>query len=179
MLLPVNNFAAESSSSGLSALGVDPKAFLIQLITFGLAYFVLRRYAFGPIIKTLRERREIIENGVKLGEQMQKEKAAFEAKMAELLQGARREADGIIGSAQETAKENIREAEDKARQKAQLILEEADRRIEQETARVRKQLEKELATLVAEATEAVIEEKVDAKKDAALIERALKESAKA
>jgi F-type H+-transporting ATPase subunit b len=179
MLLPVNNFAAESSSSGLGALGVDPKAFLIQLITFGLAYFVLRRYAFGPIIKTLHERREIIENGVKLGEQMQKEKAAFEAKMAELLQGARREADGIIGSAQETAKENIREAEDKARQKAQLILEEADRRIEQETARVRKQLEKELATLVAEATEAVIEEKVDAKKDAALIERALKESAKA
>jgi F-type H+-transporting ATPase subunit b len=177
-MLPVANFAAESSS-GLGALGVDPKAFVIQLITFMLAYLVLRRYAFGPILKVLRERREIIENGVKLGEQMQKEKAAFEERMAELLKEARQQADGIVGTAQGTAKDTIREAEDKARQKAAVILEEAERRIAQETARVRKQLEKELATLVAEATEAVIEEKVDAKKDAALIERALKESARA
>ena len=42
------------------------------------------------------------------------------------------------------------------------------------TARARKQLEGELAGLVADATEAVIDEKIDAKKDAQLIERALK-----
>lgn len=175
MIAPVSQFA--ESSSGIGALGIDGKAFIIQLITFGLAYLVLRRYAFGPILKVLRERRQTIEEGVKLGEQMRQEKAAFEDKMAALLQEARKQADGVVGGAQDTARETIREAEDKAKQKAAIILTEAESRIEQEAARVRKQLEKELATLVAEATEAVLGEKIDAKKDGEIIERALKKAA--
>jgi F-type H+-transporting ATPase subunit b len=163
------------SSSGLGALGFDPQAFLIQLITFILALLVLKRFAFGPISKLLNERRETIERGVKLGEDMRKEKAAFEQQVEEQLHEARLKADKMIGSAQEAARETIHEAEQKAREKATAIVAEADGRIATDAARVRKQLEKELANLVAEATEAVIEEKVDAKKDQALIERALKE----
>lgn len=163
------------SSSGLGALGIDGKAFLIQLITFVLAYLVLRRYAFQPILKVLHERRETIENGVKIGEQMKKDQAELEATVEETLHKARQEADTIIASAQDSGKQAIREAEDKAREKAAGILAEAESRITQETARARKALESELVGLISEATEAIIDEKVDAKKDAALIERALKE----
>lgn len=174
MLTSLTTFASESSSSGLSALGVDAKAFVIQLITFVLALLVLKRYAFKPIVKILGERRELIESGVKLGEQMQKEEAQLAAKVEKALHEARLEADGVIAGAQETARQTIREAEDKAREKAAGILETADSRIAQDTARARKQLESELVGLISDATEAIIEEKVDAKKDAALIERALK-----
>ena len=162
------------SSSGLGALGVDGRAFVIQLITFVLAYLALRHWAFGPIIKVLRERRDKIEQGVKLGEQMQKEKAELEDKVTKTLHETRQKADAIIAGAQDTAHQTVREAEDKARTKATGILEAAQSRIGQDTARARQQLEKELAGLVADATEAVIEEKVDAKKDAELIDRALK-----
>lgn len=174
-MLPTTLTTFADSSSGLGALGVDGKAFVIQLITFVLAYFVLRRYAFGPILKLLRERRETIEQGVKLGEEMQREKAAFEEKVAKLLHEARAEADSIIAGAQDTARLTIREAEDKAREKAAAILADAENRIAQEAARVRTQLEKELVGLVAEATEAVLDEKVDSNKDTQLIERVLKE----
>lgn len=170
----LTGFAAESSS-GIGALGVDAQAFLIQLVTFVLAFFVLKRYAFEPIVRVMQKRRETIEQGVKLGEEMQKEKVALEAKVAEELHKARQEADAIIASANDASREAIREAEDKARQKAAGILAEADSRIEQDAARVRKQLEKEAVQLISEATEAIIGEKVDAKKDAQLIERALKE----
>jgi len=173
MLASLSTFG--DSSSGLGALGVDGKAFVIQLITFVLAFLVLRRFAFGPILKVLRERRETIESGVKLGEQMAKEKAALEQQVAEALHAARQEADTIISGAQDMGRQAIREAEDKAREKAAGILKEADSQISQDTARARKQLEKELVGLVSDATEAIIREKVDAKKDAALIERALKE----
>ena len=174
MLTNLPILAAESSESGLAALGVDPKAFLIQLITFILVFLVLKRYAFKPILKTLHERREIIEGGVKLGEQMKKEQAQMEQKVSDALHKARQEADAIIGGAQESSRQAIREAEDKARDKAAGILKDADARIVQDTARARQQLEGELVGLISEATEAIIEEKVDAKKDAALIERALK-----
>jgi F-type H+-transporting ATPase subunit b len=173
--IPMHTFAADSSSSGLGALGVDGKAFLIQLITFVLAYLVLRRYAFQPILKALRERRETIDKGVKLGEEMQRERTKLDQQIEDALHEARQQADGIIASAQESAREAIREAEDKAREKAAGILKEAEGRIATDTARARKQLEKELVGLISDATEAIIEEKVDAKKDTQLIERVLKE----
>lgn len=166
-------FAAESSS-GLGALGFDPQAFLIQLTTFILAYLVLRRYAFGPITKVLRERRETIESGVKLGEQMQKEKAELESKVEETLHDARRQADDIIANAQDSGRQAVREAEEKARAKAEGIVAEANQRIAQDKARARQELEKEVVDLVSDATRTIIGEKVDAKKDAELIDRALK-----
>lgn len=174
MIQAVTQFA-ETSSSGIGALGFDGQAFLIQLITFLLAFWVLQRYAFKPILKIMNERRKTIESGVKLGEQMQREQAELEEKIEQMLHEARQEADGIISNAQDAGRQAIREAEDKAKEKANGILAEADARIEQETQRARKALEKELVTLVAEATEAVLGEKVDASKDAQLIDRALKE----
>ena len=173
MLQTLTHFGA--STSGLGALGFDGRAFLIQLITFVLAYLVLRRFAFQPIIKILRERRETIENGVKLGEQMQHERTELDAKVEKILHDSRAQADSIIAEAQDEARQAIRETEEKARAKSASILAEADERIVQNTARARKQLEKELVGLIADTTEAIIEEKVDTKKDAQLIERALKE----
>jgi F-type H+-transporting ATPase subunit b len=176
MISALTQLASTENASGIGALGFDPKAFLIQLTTFILAFLVLRRFAFGPIVKLLNERRETIEHGVKLGDEMRQQKAELEKQVEAQLHEARVEADKMIAGAEETARESIREAEEKARDKATNIVAEAEGRIATETAKARKALEGELAGLVAEATEAVIQEKVDAKKDAALIDRALKES---
>jgi len=45
-MLQIISVFGETSSSGLGALGISGQALLIQLITFGLAFLVLRRYAF-------------------------------------------------------------------------------------------------------------------------------------
>lgn len=172
MLIPLN-FASESAS-GIGALGFSGQAFLIQLVTFVLAYLVLRRFAFGPIIKVLRERRETIEKGVKLGEEMQKAQAELETKVDKTLHEAREEADTIIAGAQDTGRQAIAEAEEKARVKAAGVLQEAEARIAQDTVRARQQLEGEMVALISDATEAIIHEKVDPKKDSQLIDRALK-----
>ena len=163
------------SSSGLGSLGIDGEAFVIQLVTFVIAFWVLQRYAFKPILKVLNRRRETIESGVKLGEQMQKERVALEASVAEALHKARRDADTILAAANEAARESIRDAETKARAKADSIINEAKERTAQDVKRARKELEQELVGLISEATEVIIDEKVDAKKDAELINRALKE----
>lgn len=162
------------SSSGIGALGFSGQAFLIQLITFGLAYLVLRRYAFGPILEAMKRRRETIESSVKLAEQLQKEEAALAAKAEATLHATRQQADSILADAHESARQTISEAEAKARDKAAGLLQAAEGRIVQDTAHARRQLEKDLAGLVADATKVIIDEKIDAKKDAQLIERALK-----
>jgi F-type H+-transporting ATPase subunit b len=167
-------FGAEAS--GIGALGVDGKAFLIQLITFVLAFLVIKKYAFGPIIKIMEQRRQTIESGVTLGEVMKKKQAELDKQVTAALAEARKEADGILASADDAARARAAETEAKARKKADGILKEADDRIEQDIVRARKKLESELVSLVSDATEAIIDEKVDAKKDAALIEKALKGS---
>lgn len=166
-------FGADSSS-GIGALGISGSSFLIQLLTFVFAYLVLRKYAFKPILKVLGERRETIESGVRLGEEMQKERAQLEAKVKTALADARKQADGIIADASDAARDMVRAAEDKARSKADSIVADATTRTEQDAQRVRKQIEKEVVSLISEATEAIIDEKLDDKKDAALIDRVLK-----
>lgn len=148
---------------------------MIQLATFTLAFLVLKRYAFKPILRAMQERRATIESGVKLGEEMKAERAKLEAEADKTLQAARQQADGIIADTHETARQMMSEAEEQAREKANGIIAAADDRIAQDAARARKALESELVGLVSEATEAIIKEKVDAKKDAKLIEGALKE----
>lgn len=173
MITAITQFG--DSTSGLGSLGLDGKAFIIQLVTFVLAFWVLKRWAFGPIASIMEKRRKTIEEGVELGEQMKKDKAALDAKVAQELAKARTEADGIIAEANETSRGIVRDAEDKASEKAAGILKAADERIAQDTKRARKELEGELVGLISDATEAIIGEKVDAKKDAQLIDRALKE----
>ena len=173
-MLQIISVFGETSSSGLGALGISGQALLIQLITFGLAFLVLRRYAFKPILKVLDERRRTIESGVSLGEEMQKERADLEKKVSAALHQARRDADGIVAEALDAARGQVREAEDKAQLKAEIILKDARAQAEQNTARMRKALEGELVGLISDATEVIIDEKVDAKKDAELIDKALK-----
>lgn len=169
----------EATPSGLAALGISGQALLIQLVTFVLAYWVLRRYAFKPILKVLDDRRQIIESGVALGEKMQKEQVALEAKIAASLHEARERADDIVAQSQDTARDTIREAEDRARQKADNILKDASVVAEQDAGRMRKALEGEIVGLISAATEVIIDEKIDAVKDAALIDRALRGHARA
>lgn len=165
------------SSSGIGALGIDGKALVIQLVTFVLAFWVLQHWAFKPIVKMMDRRRETIEKGVKLGEQMQKEQVELEQKVAKALHDARKQADDIIAAAHEQGRQAIADAEEKARTKAEGIVAAAEDRVQQDVRRARKQLEAEVVGLISEATEAIIDEKVDAKKDAALIDKALKEHA--
>jgi F-type H+-transporting ATPase subunit b len=173
MIQAVTQFGADSSSSGIGALGINGQALLIQLVTFVLAFLVLRQYAFKPILKILQERRDTIDKGVTLGEEMQKERAKLDKTVADELHAARAKADGILAEAQDTARTTVREAEDKARGKADGIVKDAEERAAQEVKRARKALESELVGLISDATEAIIDEKVDTKKDAALIDKAL------
>jgi F-type H+-transporting ATPase subunit b len=164
------------STSGIGSLGINGKALVIQLVTFVLAFWVLQHWAFKPILRIMERRRKTIEDGVTIGEQMKKRQTELEVKVDAALHKARIEADRILGDANEAGRQTISEAEAAARKKADDILAAAEDRIKQDTALARKRLEKDLAGLVSEATEVIIHEKVDAIKDAGLIDRALKRS---
>ncbi|MBC7546966.1 F0F1 ATP synthase subunit B [Candidatus Saccharibacteria bacterium] len=174
MIQTLTLFGADSTS-GIGALGINAKSLIIQLLTFLFAYLVLRKFAFKPILKVLDDRRQTIEGGVKLGEEMKLEKAQLESEVKKTLAAARKQADGIVADANDAARDAVRAAEEKAREKADNIVKDAQARTEQDANRVRTQIEKEVISLISDATEAIIGEKLDGTKDTALINRVLKE----
>ncbi|MDQ3123849.1 MAG: F0F1 ATP synthase subunit B [bacterium] len=169
--------SGEQVAEGLP-LGLSPQAFIVQLITFILIFFLLKRFAFEPIVKMLDRRHQVIEAGVKHGAEMEKERANLLKETDKIIRESRHDADAIINDAQKEGREIVREAEKSAHKKTEIMLADAEARLDEESEQARRKLEKEIAGLVSEATEAVVEEKVDAKKDADLIDRAIKKGSK-
>jgi len=164
------------SSSGLGTLGFSTSAFIIQLITFVLAFWVIKKFAVTPIVKMLNERRKAIEDGVSLGEKLRQEAQEMEEKVSKELSAARIKADEIIDEAKETARSAVKAGEEDAVKKADEIIEDARNKTKQEIEAAKIKLEGEIANLVVDATEVLTKEKIDVNKDASLIDQAIKEA---
>lgn len=164
---------AEEEAAGIAALGIDPWAILAQAVTFLVLFWVIKKFALQKIVDALEERRQTIDKGVRLGYEMAEERAKLEEKVDAELRKTRGEADRIIAEAHKEAGEVLRQAQDTAAAKVDDMLADARAKIEEDMQRARKDLEKDMLNLVAEATEVIIQEKLDAKKDESLIARAL------
>ena len=168
-------FAAESAeeASGLAALGLDLRTFIVQLATFVLVFLVLRKYVFSHIVTALENRRKTIEQGLQLTSELSEEKKKLDQEVAEAHKKARKESDEIIAASRVRADVIVKEAEDKAQAKVDIMFDDARKKTVEETRRARHNLEKEMVDLVIYATEFVAKEKIDAKKDKQLIDEAL------
>lgn len=164
-----------AASGGISSLGVDVKALILQIVTFVIVFLLLKKFAFKKIVATLEERRKTIDAGVHLGQELTAEKAKLEDEINKIMQDARAQADKIIGAGHSEASQIVKDAEDQAIKRVEAMIAEAHGRIDDDLARARAGLKKEMLELISEATEVIIDEKLDDKKDAKLIERALKQ----
>lgn len=176
-LLPIIIAATEESAEeagGIGALGLDPLAILAQAVTFLLLFWVIKRFALEKIVNSLEERRKTIDSGVLLGLEMQAEKEKLETRVEEMLQKAHLQADGVLADAQREAGSIIHQAEESARARVESMLNDAHARIEDDVQKAKHELEKETIRLIADATEIIIAEKLDERRDNALIEKALK-----
>jgi len=168
-------FATAEASDGnlLTSLGLNPKLFIVQALAFAVLLFILSKFAYPPLIKSIDDRRAKIEAGLKEAQESHKALEEAEANANNLLSEARKEADEIVARSQQEANAVVAEAETKAKQRAERLVADAKNQIEAETGRARAALKKETMQLVAMATEKVIDEKLDANKDAKLVEAAL------
>ena len=160
-------------AQGIAALGIDPLAILAQAGTFLVLFLIIKKFALEKIVKTLDERRKTIDKGVRLGFEMAEEREKLEQKIEDQLRETREQADRIISDAHKEAGEVVKAAETTAATKVDSMLADAQARIAEDMKKAKAELEKDMRHLVAEATEVIIGEKLDQKKDDALIKRAL------
>jgi F-type H+-transporting ATPase subunit b len=165
---------AENGEEGGSGLiEVVPGLMIWTLVCFAIAFFVLRKYAFGPIQRTIDERRERIRQAVDEADNARNEARELLEQNRAILAQARSEAADILAEARKIGDAQIDRAKQEAESERQRRLEDTRKQIEAETTRAIGQIRSEVADLTLEATARVVGKVLDTADQKRLVEEAV------
>lgn len=136
----------------LNTFGLEWPKFLAQLILFIIVYFVLKKFAFGPIIAMLEQRRKLIEEGQLNAQKIKQQLAEAEQRHSEILAKANQEAQKLIDQGRESASLVADRKMQEAVTSAEQIIAKAREASALEYERSMDQLKRELGHLVVETT---------------------------
>ncbi|KKU78826.1 MAG: ATP synthase subunit b [Parcubacteria group bacterium GW2011_GWA2_47_7] len=138
------------------AFGIEWKLLLIQVINFSIALFVLRRYAYKPIIAILAKREKELAEGVAAAEDAKKERGAISDEKETILRGAREDGGKIVDQLRKEATEKELFIMREAQEKSAVMIAEAKSKAEEERLYILRESEKEIARIAVLATEKIL-----------------------
>jgi len=166
--------SAEDQSSNFL---VSPNVGLMiwTLLSFLVAFLVLRKWAWPAITEALDKRQHAIEESIDVAEHTRADAQKILDEYRERLREARAQADEIVTRARKAGEVHEREALEKAKVQREELLEQTRRDIEAETRRAIQEIRNEVADLTVLATEKVTRKTLDEDDQKRLVEEALKE----
>lgn len=150
--------------------------FFWQLILFVGLVLLLKKYAWGPILKSVGEREDGIKDALDEAENARKEMQNLNADNARILKEARADRDELLKEAREMKENIISEAKEEAQVQANKVIEQAQATIQSEKQNAITDLKNQVAELSIGIAEKVVRgELSDEKKQIKLVEEMLKE----
>jgi F-type H+-transporting ATPase subunit b len=154
---------------------VTPGLMIWTVVCFAVTFFVLKRYAFGPIQKIIDERRKRIREALDEADKARAEARRLLEEHRQLMSEARGQAEDILAEARRVAESQRVRLRDELEADRQRRLEETTKQIAAETARALEQIRTEVADLTVIATEKVTGKVLDSADQKRLIEEAIGE----
>ena len=154
---------------------IDPKILVTQIIGFLIVLWVLKRYAWKPVLGLLEERRARIANDVASAEKLRHEAERIRAEYEEQLKGIEAQARQRIQAAVAEGQKVAEEIRANAHREARVITEKAKADLEMEYKKARAELREEMVTMSLSAAERLLQERMDAPEHHKLVERFLDE----
>jgi F-type H+-transporting ATPase subunit b len=164
---------AEEGSNDL--IKVVPGLMIWTVIAFLITLFVLKRWAFGPIQKTIDERRERIKRAIDEADDARAEARKLLQEHRELLAQARGQAEDILVDARRVAEAQRQRVKEETEEDRKRRLEETKRQIEAETQRALQLIRAEVAELTIIATTKVTGKVLEDEDHRRLIDDAIKD----
>lgn len=153
----------------------DPGLFFWTIAVFLVLLFLLRRYAWGPLLAALDERQAGIRKSLDDADRARKELEQVQQESEAIVGKARGEADGIVSEARADAARLREDLRSQAQQEAQAILQNAERQIQQERDRALQQIRQEAVDVSLMIASKLIRRNLTEADNAALIDEALKQ----
>ena len=139
----------------------DPGLIIWTLLTFLLVLFLLKKFAWGPIMNALTQRESFIEDSLKAAENAKKEMANLKAENERLIDQAKIERDKIIKEANAAARQIVDEANAEASKEAKKRIEEARLAINTEKQAALAEVKNQVAELSVQIAEKLMRQQLN------------------
>lgn len=143
----------------LPALGY----FVWTLVAFLIVFFILKKFAWKPIINSLSEREKNIADSIATAERVKLEMAQMKSENEALMAKAREERSQLLKEAKELKDKIVNEAKEQAKTEAGKILADAQASIEQQKNAALTDVKNAIGNMVIEVTEKVIRRELASK----------------
>jgi len=146
-----------------------------QIIGFLIVLWILKKTAWGPILRNLEARRDRIAGNVSEAERLRKEAGELKARYEEELKSIEAQARERIQQAVAEGQKVAEEIRTEARNEAQRIREKTKADIAMEYEKARAALHDDIVKIALEAAGRLVHEEMDAEKHRKLVDRFLSE----
>ncbi|MDB2492853.1 MAG: F0F1 ATP synthase subunit B [Flavobacteriaceae bacterium] len=151
--------------------------FVWQTVLFVGLLFLLKKYAWGPILSAVNEREAGIKDALNLAEKAKMEMENLQADNQKLLKEARAEREAMLKEARELKSSMIESAKTEAKEEANKLVANAQAAIETEKKAAIADLKSVVAELSISIAETVVREELsDKSKQEKLVESMLKDA---
>ena len=134
--------------------------FFWQTLIFLGLFFLLKKFAWKPILDAVNEREEGIKNALLSAEKAKEEMTSLQSDNEETLKKARSERDSLLKEAREIKQQLIDEAKSEAKNEAKKIISQAQETIQNEKNAAIVDLKNQVAGLSIDIAEKVLKEKL-------------------
>lgn len=157
----------------LSKLGIDWRLLLAQIVNFAILLAVLYRFVYTPLLALLEKREKMIAKSVEDARAIEERLRDTEKGTQEVLASARREATQILEAAEQTAEDRKKAALEKTKEDLRQIVEQTRAMLKSEKETMMQEVTHEIAHIVVQATERVLEDVVHEKVSDAFVQKTL------
>jgi len=131
-----------------------------MLVSFTLLLILLKKYAWKPILNSLKDREKSINEALKSAERAKEEMEKLKADNKMIIREARAEKEKILREAREIKAGILEKAKDEASQHATKLVEAARMNIQNEKATAIEDIKKQVAELSVNIAEKILREKL-------------------
>ena len=145
-------------------------------LVFIILLFLLAKFAWKPILKSVKERETKIETALEASEKAREEMAALKSQNEDLRKEALVERDALLKEAREMKDKIVSEAKSTAKEEGERIIESAREVITNEKMAAVTEIKNQVATLSIEIAEKIVKEKLSTdEKQKTLVDGLVKE----
>ena len=127
-----------------------------MLISFSIVLLIIKKYAWKPILESLKNRESSIANALSQAEKARQAMAELKADNEAILKEAREEQSRILAEAREIRDKIVAEAKDKAQEEADKLVSGARENIENEKMAAVTEIKNHIATLSIDIAEKIL-----------------------
>ncbi|EKD65634.1 MAG: hypothetical protein ACD_50C00026G0004 [uncultured bacterium] len=124
----------------ISNFGLDPILLVAQIVNFLVVLFILRKFLYKPILKTLEKRKNLIKDGLDKAQEATIRLEKIEEKERRVLSTAQKQAQQMLDEAKKESVGILKDAEDSTKAKVDKMLSDARMQISMESKDVEKKL---------------------------------------